>query len=47
MRSRQLRGLGGALAYLALVAVGRLVLGVVTGLCVARLRPHDAAAGSS
>jgi hypothetical protein len=47
MRSRQLRGLGGALAYLALVAGGGLVLGVVTGLCLARLRPHDAAAASS
>jgi hypothetical protein len=41
MKSRQIRGIGGLLAYLALIAVGGLVLGVVTGLCLARLRPRD------
>jgi hypothetical protein len=34
-RSRALRGLWGALAYLGIVVAGGLVLGLVTGICLA------------
>lgn len=39
--TRQLRGLGGALAYLGIVALGGLVLGLVTGMSLVRLARQD------
>ena len=40
-RSQQLRGVWGALAYLAIVAGGGLILGVVTGLALVGMRRRD------
>jgi hypothetical protein len=39
--SAPLRGLAGALAYLAIVAAGGVVLGIVTGVSLPWLRPRD------
>jgi hypothetical protein len=44
MRSRSIRGLWGALAYLAIVAGGGLILGLVTGAGLVRLLRHKPAA---
>jgi hypothetical protein len=40
-RSHALRGLSGALAYLGVVASGGLVLGLVTGVCLAWMFRHQ------
>ena len=40
-RSHSLRGLAGALAYLGIVASGGLVLGLVTGVCLAWMVQHE------
>lgn len=42
-RSHSLRGISGALLYLGCLARGGFLLGLVTGLILIRLRPHDAA----
>jgi hypothetical protein len=42
-RSQTIRGLWGAVAYLGMVAGGGLVLGLVTGLLLAWLLPHEPA----
>ncbi|MET0645331.1 MAG: hypothetical protein ABW208_01845 [Pyrinomonadaceae bacterium] len=42
-RSQSLRGLWGALAYLGIVAAGGLVLGAVTGICLAWMFRHEPA----
>jgi hypothetical protein len=41
-RGQQFRGLGGALAYLGLVASGGLVLGMITGVALTRMLRNEA-----
>jgi hypothetical protein len=43
-RSRSIRGIGGGLLYLACLAGGGFILGLVTGLAFSRLRPQKMAA---
>jgi hypothetical protein len=43
LRSRSIRGIGGALLYLGLIASGGLLLGLVTGVCLAWMVRHDRA----
>lgn len=40
-RAHSLRGVWGALAYLAIVAAGGLVLGIITGISLVRLLRHE------
>lgn len=42
-RSHSLRGIWGALAYLGIVAAGGLILGLVTGACLAWMFRHESA----
>ncbi len=42
-RSQAIRGIWGALIYLGIVAAGGLILGSVTGVCLARLFRHQSA----
>jgi len=42
-RSQAIRGIWGALAYLGIVAAGGLILGSVTGVCLAWLFRHKSA----
>jgi hypothetical protein len=44
-RSRAIRGIWGAFAYLGIVASGGLILGIVTGLCLAWLVRYESPAG--
>lgn len=44
-RSHFLRGIWGAVAYLGIVAAGGLILGLVTGGCLAWLLPGESAGG--
>jgi hypothetical protein len=43
-RSHSFRGIWGALAYLGIVATGGLILGLVTGICLAWMPRHQPAA---
>lgn len=43
-RSHAIRGIWGACAYLGIVAAGGLVLGIVTGICLAWMFQHESAA---
>jgi len=43
-RARAIRGIWGALAYLGIVAAGGLILGIVTGLCLAWLFGNESLA---
>ena len=43
-RTHALRGIFGALAYLGVIAAGGLILGLVTGVAFACLRPREVAA---
>lgn len=40
-RSKSLRGIGGALAYLGIITSGGLILGAVTGLMRIKLQQHE------